>query len=388
MHIDIIGAGIGGLTTAIALKQQGFSVHVFERAKEVKPVGAGIILGSNAMQVYQSLGIAAQLVEVGNPLDSMNVTREDLALLSQVDLLPFKHKYGVPNLAIHRAALLNILLGKIEPHELSLGKQVKRVTSDTSTSVHFTDGSTHMSDVLIAADGIHSQVRNGLFPKVHTRDAGQWCWRGVLNHQLPNRYRQELNEAWGPTGRVGCVQINLQQVYWYALTDVMGKAPPLDWKSGFNSFHPVLREILHLTPQESIHFSHLIDIAPMNHWFKGNVCLVGDAAHATTPNLGQGAGQAIEDAYVLASCMSNQRSVEAAFQNFQQIRIPKAHQVTNTSWQIGKMAHWQHPVAVWVRNTLMKLSPQQLSQRQAAQIYQLPKLAQPFHLKPKTQYPT
>lgn len=109
---------------------------------------------------------------------------------------------------------------------------------------------------------------------------------------------------------------------------------------------------------------------PINEWYKENVCLLGDAVHATTPNLGQGACQAIEDAYILSKCLSTY-GVDKAFAEYQKLRIVKAHQVVKTSWNIGKIAHWGNPLAIVFRNSLMKMMPEKMNRKQSEKIFEL-----------------
>lgn len=377
MHVNIIGAGPGGLSAAIALKQKGISIRVYEQAKSLKEVGAGVVLGGNAMQVFDRLSLREEISAHGVALASMNITKADLTPLSSLDMSPIESRFGVQNIAIHRGKLQALLADRLEPDELELDHRLERVDHETNgCTLTFEGGNTVFSPLTIAADGIHSIARNALDEPGTIRSADQLCWRGVADYTLPNRLKNKLNEAWGPTGRFGIVPIGESTVYWFAVkTMEPGEALSADAAihSVFQDFHPLIGELIQATDKEHIHTAELSDLLPIKHWHKGTLCLIGDAAHATTPNMGQGAGQAIEDAYVLAACLAKHRS-QQAFGEFQRIRAEKVKSIVEGSWRLGKMAHWSHPISASLRNCLMRLTPTSLMEKNSIKIYQLPQL--------------
>ncbi|MBL6447664.1 FAD-dependent monooxygenase [Fulvivirga sp. 29W222] len=374
MTVNIIGAGIGGLTTAVALQRKGIKVQVFEQAAELKPVGAGIILANNAMQVYEKLGLKPQIENHGNPISSMKITAPSLSPLSCVDLKYFETKYNCQNIAIHRGALQQILIEALEPNTLKLGYKLAGIeASDKESLLKFENSKEISSQVTLGADGLSSTVRKNLFPNTKIRSASQVCWRGVVDISLPPKFQNELNEAWGKGERFGFVQIQSNKVYWYALKSF--KTNPSEHSVEklshyFSVYNDIIRNIIESTPTKNIHTATIDDLKPIKTWFKGNICLIGDAAHATTPNMGQGACQAIEDARVLSECLSKYGVIKA-FEEYQKLRLPKAHQVVNTSWQIGKMAHWKNPMATKLRDQLIKMTPRNISRKQSEQIFKL-----------------
>ncbi|PID68483.1 MAG: monooxygenase, partial [Flavobacteriia bacterium] len=127
------------------------------------------------------------------------------------------------------------------------------------------------------------------------------------------------------------------------------------------------------TPKEQIHTAEISDLKPIFVWHRENVCLIGDAAHATTPNMGQGACQAIEDAYVLSECL-DKYEINKAFKEYQKLRLPKAHQVVKASWIFGKMAHLRNPILIGLRNQMLKLTPASINRKQNEHIFQLTKI--------------
>ena len=370
--ITIIGAGIGGLTTALTLQQKGFAFSVYESADEIKPVGAGIILANNAMQVMQKLGLQEKLERAGNRISAMKITDPNLKPLSVVDLTSFEQKYQVSNLAIHRADLQKILAEEIGLDNINFSKRLAKVEKNTRYNLTFADNLTLQTDIIIGADGIKSVVRNQLFAENTIRNANQICWRGVGEIDLPQQYHNELNEAWGKGKRFGFVKISDRKVYWYALAnakDFTGKR--VDLAELFQDFHFDILAIIKTSVQSKIITSAITDLQPIKKWQAENVCLVGDAAHATTPNLGQGACQAIEDAYILGKCLENSAEVQTAFKNYEQIRMKKAHAIVNSSWQIGKLAHLDNHFGIWFRNKLMKHMPKYANRKQLEMIFNL-----------------
>jgi len=374
MTIDIIGAGIGGLTTAIALKQKGIKTRIFEQTEKIKPAGAGIILANNAMQVYEKLGLKTEITAYGNPISCMHITNANLQPFSSVDLKYFENKYQVQTIAIHRGKLQEILLSQMDKDNIKLGYKLFNVSRDNSEYVlKFKNGKTITTQNLLGADGLNSVVRNSLFSENKVRNAYQICWRGVTEFQLSKKYQHELNEAWGKGDRFGFVQIAPQKVYWYALKTYRPDHLQFS-REGlpeyFKSYHSIIKEIICSTPIDKIYTSNILDLSPIKKWYGEHVCLLGDAAHAATPNMGQGACQAIEDAYVLSACLQKYE-LNKAFCEYQRLRMPKAHQVVNTSWAVGKLAHWKNPLAISFRNMLMTLTPNSLSRKQSEKIFRL-----------------
>ncbi|WP_118975880.1 FAD-dependent monooxygenase [Taibaiella koreensis] len=369
--VTVIGAGIGGLSTALALKQAGIPFTVYESAAAIRPVGAGIIIASNAMQVFCHWGIAEAVAQQGNRISVLNLTRPGLEKLSSSNLACFEQKYGLSNIAIHRADLHRVLMEAVGREHIVTGKQLKQISLEKdSCLLSFADGSQVTAAYAIAADGIRSMVRKTLFPENELRDAGQTCWRGVAGLTLPGAYRHELNEAWGKGKRFGFVQLNEHQTYWYLLID----SPPADAATDIfpflEDFHPLAAQMVRATPKEQWIVAPLLDLKPAHQWTRDRVCLVGDAAHATTPNLGQGACQAIEDAYVLGKLL-RQYSIAEALLRYPDIRKQKAHYVVNTSWRIGKLAQLKNPWGIALRNMIMKATPARINSKQLEKIFAL-----------------
>ena len=371
-RIAIIGAGIGGLTTALAFKQKGFDVTVYESAAEIKPVGAGIGIANNAMQIFKKLGIHKKIENAGIKVSSMNITDENLRLLSIMNLNEFEIKYGVCNISIHRAVLQNILAEEIGFENIKLSKRLLKFEQSDSVKLSFEDGSTEFVDVLIAADGIKSVVRQQLFSSSIIRDTNQVCWRGVSKMKLPKQYTNKAIEAWGKGKRFGFVQVNNQDTYWYAVVnESLVNQQQNDLHDLFKDFNNDVINIIENTSEDTVIMNRILDLKPIHKWYHKKVCLLGDAAHATTPNLGQGACQAIEDAYALAELYNLEKSIETVFEEYQNLRIKKAQKIVNSSWQVGKMAHIENDIAIYFRNLLMRSVPSSMNNNQLRNMFDI-----------------
>lgn len=370
--IDIIGAGICGLTTALALEKKGFRVTIYEQLETIKPVGAGIILAGNAMNVYRKLNIDKEIKNTGSPLNSINITKPNLSIISSIDLKYFKKKYDLQSIVIHRGDLQQILLNSLKETKINFGYKLKDVIREKDGCVlHFENGKSIKSNTILAADGIHSKTRKIIVPEYEIRKTDQICWRGVTRFNLPLNYKNQLNEAWGKGSRFAFTELNENYIYWYALKTFKNKPEEFTKEKlniYFKDYHPIVHKIISKTKLENIHTAVIEDLKPIKKWYHKHICLLGDAAHATTPNMGQGACQAIEDSYTIAMCLSLNFDNLKAFESYQKKRISKAHMVVNQSSKIGEISHWKNPIGIFLRNFILKIIPS------SANYYQLEKL--------------
>lgn len=369
--ITIIGAGIGGLTTALALKQIGFQVTVYEGAAEIKPVGAGIMIANNAMQVFKKLGIHTKIANVGHKITNIKLTDANFDIISSLELDKFEDKYGVFNVAIHRADLLKVLSEEVGLQNIILSKRLTNIKKEEKTfQLIFEDGTVVNSDIVIGADGIRSIVREQLFMSGRIRDTKQRCWRGVKEFDLHSKYNYQAYEAWGKGKRFGFSKTSDDKIYWFAVIneELMKNVDLIEL---FKEFHPDVLKMISETPKDNIIFNDIIDLKPIPRWHDGKACLIGDAAHATTPNMGQGACQAIEDAYVITKLFEQGKSAEEVFTQYEKIRIKKARSIVNRSWTLGKTAHYKNPILIWLRNRLMKMIPYSFINKQLDKIFNI-----------------
>ena len=365
----IIGGGIGGLTTAIALQQRGVEAHVYEAAPEINAVGAGIWVAPNALAIFQRLGFLEDILSGGFNVQSSCISDTSERILQKFSPAEIGAS-RLPLLPIHRAVLQERLIAQLQPNTLHLAKRCATIDyNEHGVAVNFEDGSMTRGDILIGADGIRSVVRTALLGDVEYRYSGQTCWRGIVHYTMPDP--SAAMEMWSikPGVRIGYSHVNAQHVYFYATacTPQGGKDTPGTIRQRltelFYDFPQYLRELLSAADESKIIRSDIWDFAPISSWHKGRTVLVGDAAHATTPNLGQGGCQAIEDGYALAEALSVEASLNTAFQRYEAKRMKKAHFVVNTSYQIGQLTNWGG-IKARLRNTAIRLAPKIAAKRQ------------------------
>lgn len=372
----IIGGGIGGLTAAIALQQAGFSVKVLEAASEILPVGAGIALAGNAMKAFAELGIDKVIAEAGREMNVMQIRSQYGKVLSNMDMQKVKNTYGFTACMIHRSALHSVLLAQLASDTLVLGKKCRGFEQNgDAVTAHFEDGSSQSAHFLIGADGIKSVIRKQLQPHAKLRYSGYTCWRGVCNFEDVDFDRNLMSESWGWGERFGVCPLQGQQVYWFMVKNAPYKDPLMSAYGRtlmgdiFSHWHYPIPQLIEATAETDIVWHDLTDLTPLKSWGQGNVTLLGDAAHAMTPNMGQGACQAIEDGVFLANCVKKYGLTAAALRQYEQLRIPRTTTITKRSWQFGKIGQIENPIITPFRNLFIKLAARNPSPKQLKPIY-------------------
>ena len=317
--IIIIGAGIGGLTAALALLKRDIDVEIYEQSSELREVGAGIQISSNGTRVLYALGLEEALKRV-QVLPSKRQIRHwstgetwNWFDLGQVT----RQRYGTPHVMLHRGDLHTLLADAVralKPDAIKLGKRCAAISSTADLAeVTFEDGAKVQAAYAIGADGIHSKVRQELFGKDKPEFTGYVAWRGLAPMEtLPSHIAQMLGTNWlGPQGHVLHYPVRRGEIMnfitfversdWQVESWVtQGTRDELanDFRGWHEDVHTIIRHID--TPYKWA----MMTRGPMQHWSKGRVTLMGDACHPTLPFLGQGGVMAIEDGYVLAACLA------------------------------------------------------------------------------------
>ena len=373
-RIAILGGGIAGLTAAIALQNIGIAAMVFEAAAEIKEAGAGIGLGANAIKAFQQLGIETEVSNAGRYLPSFTIYNQWGKAITKTDSVSLGKKYGLDNFTIHRAALQQLLLGRIDNANVFTNKRVKKIQREPfGTTIYFEDGTTYETDFIIAAEGIHSATRKQLLPGSKIRYAGYTCWRAVIDNA--SLQLNECSETWGSNGRFGIVPLAHNKIYWFACINAPANNSTMkqytikELLHQFRDYHQDIIAVLGETKNEHLIWSDIIDLQPIHQYAFDNIVLVGDAAHATTPNLGQGACQAIEDAVVLADEIKKNNDLTIAFKQFEKRRMKRTHWITATSHQIGTMAQLENKLLIRIRDFIFLHTPQHIKDRQFKKLY-------------------
>lgn len=359
MKFLISGGGICGLTTAIALHQQGLEVVIYEAAKTIKAVGAGLNLSSNAIRALSSINLAKAVMAQSKAQKGGQFFTPSGKILNYTDFNPLVEKYGIPGLiSIHRAELHTILLAEIKDKiPFYTNKRAQSVEQKKEEIIlHFADGTSARGNYLLACDGIHSAIRKQLLPEIDPSYAGYTIWRGLVRDSSQEVELAMPFKTWGKNGQFGAVPMTNNRIYWFASFNAKQSDPALkkitlaDLAKRFAQYHAPIPQLLALSKSEDLLMNEANELNPISQYAFGNVLLMGDAAHAMTPNLGQGACQAIEDAAVLAQLLKTENSTEQAFLAFEEQRIPRTKKATIDSRQVGKAAHIENRLLIALRN--------------------------------------
>ena len=369
--IVIAGAGIGGLTAALALRARGFAVRVFERVPTLRPVGAGLTLQHNAMRALASIGLDEAVAAVGHRLTRMHVRGWDGRVLQRLDAEAAAVRWGAPMIGVHRAALHRVLVERVGD-DLTLGAAVTGFEErGDGVRVALSNGETVDAAMLVGADGIRSVVRAKLHGEAPLRYAGYTSWRGVCGDRgvvgdaVPG-------ETWGRGLRFGWVPV-AEGIYWFAVADAPeGGADAGDPREGlrahFKGWHAPVEALIGATAADHIVRTDIHDRPPLRAWGRGRVTLLGDAAHPMTPNLGQGACQAIEDAVVLARELARDATSEG-LRRYEAARIPRTTRVVNEAWRFGKVGQASNPLLCTLRDAVVALTPDAAAVRAVDWLY-------------------
>jgi salicylate hydroxylase len=340
VSVAVVGGGIGGLAAALSLLRVGFDVHVYEQAAELGEVGAGIQLSPNASRVLHELGLAEELARTGvRPLAMHQRRWDDGRTLLRTPLADAAETaFGFPYYHIHRADLLSALAGVLPAERLHLGHRLIGMDDrGDHVEARFAGGERAAFDVLVGADGIHSQVRRLLFGPERLRFTGCLAYRGLVPAERLRALDLEVAaQLWmGPGrhfvhyfvggGRLVNFVAAIDQDSWTreSWTDRGEVAHAL---AEFEGWHPQVRAIL--AAVDETYIWALFDRAPLERWSAGRVTLLGDASHAMLPFMAQGAAQAIEDGATLAACLADSDAdLAAALRLYEAARRPRTSRI-------------------------------------------------------------
>ncbi|WP_281991684.1 FAD-dependent monooxygenase [Aquimarina aggregata] len=381
-NIAIIGGGIGGLVTALSLDKLNIPYTLYERAVSLEAVGAGIWLSPNALQVLQWINptLLQEIQNAGNTLNRILVADHKFNPISDSNQDFAQEKFGFTTMAIHRGELQEILYKYVQQENIELGKEFKEYAQDSEKSIrlYFIDGSHVNTNAIIGADGIKSKIRKQLFPNSKLRYSGQTCWRGISNYDLDPLLESIGFTLWGEKLQFGVSKISNGKVYWFAVK--MSQPNLIDDKKDrkiiltnmFSEYPPLITYLIKNTPNEKIFRDDLSDLELLNKWNLGNICLIGDAAHSMTPDLGQGGAQAIEDAFYLSNFIKKTKKLDTAFDKFYSYRKTKVEKLVKQSRLTSKISITNRFLEI-IRNFILKKTPQSYIKKQMLELYKLDK---------------
>ena len=345
MRIIVVGGGIGGLTAALALRQAGFEVDVYEQAPELTQIGGGINMGPNAVRILRRLGLAAGLDREGvRPLFTHQRRWQDGRTLQRARLNPLcEELYGAPHITIHRADLLDVIASGFPAERIHLGHRLVGVEDKGDRiEARFENGARITADILIGADGINSSVRAALFGEEAPVFAGCVAYRGLVpTERLTDLGLDTGNQSWvGPGAHLVHYPVSrgrlLNFVGWtehdeWNREDWTDRATPARALAAFAGWHPQVRRIIGAA--DNCFIWALFDRDPLPRWSVGHATLLGDACHPMYPFMGQGAAQAIEDGAALAACLVIGGIADPAesLRRYEQLRLPRVTRLQDLS---------------------------------------------------------
>lgn len=343
----VVGAGMGGLATAIALRQAGYRVEVYDRVSELRPAGAGISLWSNGVKVLNRLGLGKEIAEIGGPMNRMTYFDKSGTTLTDFSLDPLVEAVGQHPYPVSRTDLQQMMLAAFGEEEVQLSCKCVAVeqTADSATAI-FEDGSRATGDVVVGADGTHSVVREHVLErKTERRYAGYVNWNGLVkaDEKLADK------ESWviyvGDGQRASMMPVGGDRFYFFLDKPLPFETEPADdpkaeLREYFEGWAEPVQRLISAIDPDQVNRVKIHDIEPLPAFVKGRVALMGDAGHSTTPDLGQGGCQAFEDAWVLAnSLLTTNLSVEDALKRYEELRRDRTANIILKARKRADMIH-------------------------------------------------
>lgn len=380
-HVIIAGGGIGGLTLALFLKKAGISCDIFEAYTYKASAGGGFNIAPNGMNVLDSLGLAHQVIAAGAVASEFHMRNGQGKMIARMANGSVK-KYGQPAVSLSRAALYDILLQELDEQGLTVqyGRRLTNIRQDPwGVTAVFADGTEAFGDILIGADGVHSVTRRILFP-----DGPVPAFTGSKNYggfvplaAVPEMTSDEINSltfTFGNNGFFGYCAAGDGKAMWWSnlpsdtpftkeeLEDTTLEGVKAEMLARYQDYHTPIGSLIANT--EKVLKVNVSDIASLPAWFKGRVLLIGDAAHAVSPNAGQGASMALEDAMYLAMLLRDAGvgAYTGVFRKFEAERKPRVEKIVAEGRRRGKskaiLSPWQAKIREWMMAIFIPLFAQ------------------------------
>jgi salicylate hydroxylase len=378
-RIAIIGGGIGGLTAAISLLQAGFDVQVYEQTRLLSEVGAGINIGPNASRLLLRLGLGEECAKVAFRSPFFHQRRwQDGRTLTRTPLGDtIAKEFGAPHMIFHRGELHALLAKAVPPERIHLAHRCVGIAQDANgVTATFANGVKATADVLIGADGIHSTVRRILLGAEKPRFACR-AYRGLIPAERVSDISKESTAWLGPgrhfvhyfvsSGRMLNFVGHVEQEDWISESwTEPGKVS--DLRAAYAGWHPQVGRIIDAVDETFIWA--VIDKPPIDRWTYGRVTMLGDSGHPMIPFMGQGGAQAIEDAVAITACLLKcGDDVDGALKLYETVRLPRASQIQNGSWDNKTRFHMPDGAGQVERDAAMAKGMTDWSYRAVAWVY-------------------